>query len=95
MAARERGNRYLPGGRGDRIRVILEGETVWLPQRLMADLYGVGVNTINHHIKGILREGEPDPGATIRSYRIVQTEGSRQVERSVEHYSLEMILAVG
>jgi len=78
-----------------RIQVRIEDETVWLSQRLLADLYQVGVNTINHHIKSINDDGELLPAATIRQYRIVQTEGSRQVERLVEHYNLDMILAVG
>ena len=85
---------YRDDAIGD-IRVLLEGETVWLTQKLMADLFQVGVNTINHHVKSIYREGELAPGATIRKYRIVQTEGSRHVERLVDHYNLDMILAVG
>lgn len=80
---------------GSHIRVLLEDETVWLTQRLMSDLYEVGVNTINHHIKEIYEDGELSPEATIRKYRIVQIEGSRHVERFVDHYNLEMILAVG
>ena len=78
-----------------RIRVLLEGETVWLTQRLMSDLYQVGVNTINHHIKAIYEDQELSPEATIRKYRIVQTEGPRQVERLVDHYNLDVIIAVG
>jgi len=78
-----------------RIEVRMEGGTVWLSQRLIADLYQVGVGTINHHIKGIYEDQELSPGATIRSYRIVQTEGGRRVERLVEHYDLDLILAVG
>jgi len=78
-----------------RIEVRLEDETVWLSQRLLSDLYQVGVNTINHHIKSIYDDKELLPEATIRQYRIVQTEGGRQVERLVEHYNLEMILAIG
>lgn len=95
---------FRPGGEiivyqaedGDsRIRVLLQDETVWLTQRLMADLYQVGVNTINHHIKTIYEDGELSPEATIRKYRIVQTEGSRTIERLVDHYNLDMIIAVG
>ncbi len=81
-------------GRG-RIQVRLEGETVWLSQRLLSDLYQIGVNTVSHHIKGVYGDGELLPEATIRQYRIVQTEGGRQVERLVDHYNLDMILAVG
>ena len=79
----------------NRIQVRMEAETVWLSQRLLAELYQVGVNTINHHIKSIYEDGELLPEATIRQYRIVQTEGARQVGRQVEHYNLDMILAVG
>jgi hypothetical protein len=78
-----------------RIRVLLEGETVWLTQRLMSELYEIGVNTINHHVKTIYEDGELSPEATIRKYRIVQIEGERQIERLVDHYNLDMILAIG
>lgn len=86
---------YQTGDDGKQIRVLLEGETTWLTQKLMADLYQVGVNTINHHIKSIYREGELAQQATIRQYRIVQTEGPRRVERLIDHFNLDMILAVG
>lgn len=86
---------YQNGDDGKQIRVLLEGETAWLTQKLMADLYQVGVNTINHHVKNIYQEDELAPQATIRQYRIVQTEGRRRVERLVEHYNLDMILAIG
>ena len=78
-----------------RIECRFAEKTVWLTQRLLADLYQVGVNTINHHIKEIYADGELTAVATIRQYRIVQTEGERRVERQVDHYNLEMILAVG
>lgn len=77
------------------IRVLLEGETVWLTQRLIADLFGVSVKTVNEHLKNIYEEGELEAGATIRKYRIVQTEGDRQVTRLLDHYNLDAILAVG
>lgn len=57
-----------------RIQVRLDGETVWLSQRLLADLYQVSVPTINEHLGNLYDEGELDPGATIRKFRIVQTE---------------------
>jgi hypothetical protein len=78
-----------------RIEVRLEGETVWLSQRMLAELYQVGVNTVNYHLKSIYEEGELSPEATIRKHRIVQAEGDREVARLVEHYSLDAILAVG
>jgi len=78
-----------------RLQVRLEGQTVWLSQRIMADLYQVSVKTVNEHLVNIYAEGELEQEATIRSFRIVQREGSRDVSRVVEHYSLEAILAVG
>ncbi len=78
-----------------RLQVRLDGRTVWLPQRLIAELYQVSVKTVNEHLVNIYREGELDREATIRRFRIVQREGSRDVSRTVEHYSLDAILAVG
>lgn len=77
------------------VRVRIDGQTVWLPQRLIADLYQITVPTVNEHLSGIYEDRELDPGATIRKFRIVQTEGTRQVSRLVDHYSLDAILAVG
>jgi hypothetical protein len=78
-----------------RIQVRLDGGTVWLTQRLLAELYQVSVPTINEHIRNIFDEGELDPGATIRKFRIVQPEGKREISRLVDHYNLEVTLAVG
>jgi hypothetical protein len=78
-----------------RLQVRVEGRTVWLPQRLIAELFQVSVPTVNEHLANIYAEGELDQEATIRSFRIVQREGSRNVTRSIDHYSLDAILAVG
>lgn len=78
-----------------RIECRFEGETLWLTQALMAELFQVTVPTVNEHLKGLFDEGEIDPGATVRSFRIVRTEGNRQVSREIEHYALPAILAVG
>jgi hypothetical protein len=78
-----------------KVEVRFEGKTVWLPQKLLAELFQVTVPTINEHIKGIYVDGELEPAATIRKFRIVQSEGSRQVSRQVDFYNLDMILAVG
>lgn len=78
-----------------KIDVRLEDETVWLTQRLMAELFQKDVRTINHHIQSIYEEGELEPTPTIRKYRIVQTEGKRQVSRIVDFYNLDMIISVG
>lgn len=80
---------------GDGIRVLLTGETVWLTQRQIAELYGVTVPTVNEHLATVYGEGEIQPERTIRKFRIVQMEGTRSVRRDVDHYSLEAILAVG
>ena len=60
-----------------KIEVRLEDETVWLTQKLMAELFRVGVNTINYHVKEIYNEGELLPEATIPKFRIVQKEGKK------------------
>jgi len=78
-----------------KIQVRVEGQTVWLSQRGMAELYQVSVPTINEHLANIYDEKELLPEATIRKFRIVQNEGKRQVERLVDHYNLEAILSVG
>ena len=61
----------------------------------MVTLYDVGLPTINEHIKKIYADSELEESATIRNFRIVQTEGSRQVTRDTKHYNLQMIIAVG
>ena len=78
-----------------RVQVRIDGRSVWLTQRLMAELYHVSVKTVNEHLVNIYAEKELDPAATIRKFQIVQTEGTRQVSRIVDHYNLDAILAVG
>lgn len=78
-----------------RIQVRLEGESVWLTQRQMADLFDVSVPTINEHLANAYDEGELEPERTIRKFRIVRQEGTRQVRRLIDHYHLDAILAVG
>lgn len=78
-----------------RIEVTYEDETFWLSQRRIAELFGVSVPTISEHLASIFDSGELDREATIRKFRIVQIEGGREVEREVDHYSLDAIIAVG
>lgn len=78
-----------------RIQVQMQDSTVWLSQRLLAELYQVAPHTISEHITTIYGDNELIPAATTRKFRLVQTEGSRQVERLVDFYSLDMILAIG
>jgi hypothetical protein len=77
------------------VEMRYEDENIWLTQRMMAELYGVSVPAINQHLKRIFSDNELEEEATIKKYLIVQTEGNRQVQRSVEHYSLQAIIAVG
>lgn len=77
------------------IEVRVEGDTVWLTQKLMGELFGVSVPTINEHLKNIFAVKELDQQATIRKFRIVQTEGSREVSRDIEFYNLDAIISVG
>jgi hypothetical protein len=83
------------GDQPDAIEIRYENENVWLTQKMMAQLYDVTVANINQHIKTIFADGELLPEATIKKYLIVQNEGSRTVSRSVDHYNLQMIIAVG
>ncbi len=78
-----------------RIQCRFENDTIWLPQAQLAELFQVTVPTVNEHLKGIYIEGELTAEATIRKFRIVRSEGARQVAREIEHYSLSAILAVG
>lgn len=84
---------YLDAGLN--LQVRLDGRTVWLTQLQMADLFQTTKQNISLHIHNILDEHELEAEATVKQYLTVQTEGSRQVQRQVDHYSLDMILAVG
>lgn len=77
------------------IEVRVENETVWLTQKLIGALFEVTVPTVNEHLANLFREGEIVAEATIRNFRTVQTEGSREVARNVAFYNLDAIIAVG
>ena len=77
------------------IEMHYEDDNIWLTQKMMATLYDVDVRTINEYIKKIYSDSELEEDATIRNFRIVQIEGSRQVTRDIKHYNLQMIIAVG
>src|ERR1035438_4756747 len=100
------GQRMKPGSKSEiivyqtednrtRIEVRLEGETVWLTQKQMAELFQKDVRTINEHIQNVFGEGELQRGATSRKFRIVQLEGARSVEREVDFYNLDVVISVG
>ncbi|HEY0194457.1 MAG TPA: virulence RhuM family protein [Kofleriaceae bacterium] len=66
-----------------------------MTQAQLAELYQVGVPTVNEHIHNLFAEGEVMPEATIRKFRTLRTEGNRSVSRTLEHYSLPVVVAVG
>ncbi len=77
------------------VEMRYEDENIWLTQKMLATLYDVSVSAISQHIKTIFSDNELQPEATIKKYLIVQTEGMREVQRQVDHYSLQVIIAVG
>ena len=77
------------------IEARYEDETVWLSQKLMAELFAVSVPTINEHLKSIYESQELQQDRTIRNFRIVQSEGGRSVSRQVDFYNLDAIISVG
>ncbi|HRK38210.1 MAG TPA: virulence RhuM family protein [Burkholderiaceae bacterium] len=84
------------GQAGDQsIEARYEDESVWLTQKLMAELFAVDVRTISEHLKNIYDSGELPKEATLRKFRTVQTEGSREVARNVDFYNLDAIISVG
>ena len=78
-----------------RIQCRFDNETVWLTQKLMAELFQVTAQNVTLHLKAIYAEGEMDEAATCKEYLQVRTEGGRQIARALKHYSLPVILAVG
>lgn len=82
-------------GDEQKICVRIEDENVWLTQKLISELFDVDVRTVNEHLKNIFLEQELDDNSTIRNFRIVQKEASRKVARDINHYNLDVILAVG
>jgi hypothetical protein len=78
-----------------KIEVIYEGETFWLSQKKIAQLFGVESNTITYHLKEIYQSGELEPDPTARKFRVVQREGNRDVTREIDFYNLDVVIAVG
>lgn len=97
MSDEYRGEILIYQEEGQKVEVHLDTtrDTVWLSQKQMADLFGKDVRTVNEHVKNVFSEGELEPEPTIRNFRIVREEGSRQVTRDIEHYNLDVIISVG
>ena len=83
------------GNGGASVEMRYEDENLWLTQKMMATLYDVSVPAISQHLKRIYADNELEREATIKQYLTVQTEGEREVQRKVDHYSLQAIIAVG
>jgi len=81
--------------RANSIEARYEDETIWLSQKLIAELFEVDVSTINEHLKNIYKNAELDKNATIGKFPIVQKEGNRNVNRVVSFYNLDAIISVG
>ena len=77
------------------IEVRMEDETVWLSQQQMAELFQTSRTNVVEHIKHIYEDGELQETATCRKFRQVQTEGTRQVNREIPFYNLDMIISLG
>ena len=77
------------------VRVLIHAETLWLPQRLMAELFQTTPDNVGLHLKNIYAEGELAESATAEDFSVVQDEGGRAVRRKLRHYSLDAIIAVG
>jgi len=77
------------------VNAMIEDESIWLTQKAMGELFDVESHTINYHLKEIYKTGELLEEATTRKFRVVQQEGSRQVEREQNFYNLDAIISVG
>lgn len=80
---------------GIRVDVRYHGETLWMTQRQMGELFGVSVATVSRHIANVVEQGELDGDATVTKIVTVRNEGGRRVSRLVEHYNVDMIISVG
>jgi len=78
-----------------KIDVRFQDETVWLTQKLMAELFQTSIPNINMHLNNIFEEGELEEDSTIKDFLIVQKEGSRKVKRKQKFYNLDAIISVG
>ncbi|MDR2804540.1 MAG: virulence RhuM family protein [Dysgonamonadaceae bacterium] len=86
---------YLSEDGQTKIDVRMENETVWLSLDKMAQLFQRDKSTVSRHIKNVFEEGELDQNSTVANFATVQMEGTRQVERFIEYYNLDVIISVG
>lgn len=86
---------YPQAGGSDATEVRLEGDTVWLTQKQMAELFATTPENILMHLKNVYQEGELRESATAKDFLVVRQEGKRQVKRQLKHYNLDAIISVG
>ena len=86
---------YQTDNGDSRIECRFHGETLWLSLNQISALFDRDKSVISKHLKNIFSEGELDPAATVAKYATVQTEGTREVTRTIEFYRLEAVFAVG
>lgn len=86
---------YENGGEKEFVSVVFQDETFWLTQSGMAELFDCSTDNISLHLKNIYAEEELTPEATTEKISVVRQEGSRQVRRTLDHYNLDAIIAVG
>lgn len=97
---------HLTGNEGDRfliyetpngVRLELrhEGETFWMSQAQIAAMFGIDIRTVSEHLQNIYAEGELSAEATLRNFRTVRSEGTREIARDINHYNLDAIISVG
>ena len=86
---------FVSQNESDSIEVRFEGDTLWLTQQLIAELFQTSIPNISMHIKSIYSEKELNEAATLKKFLTVRQEGNRQVNRSLEYYNLDIIIAVG
>ena len=86
---------YQTEDKQTQIQVRLDGETVWLTQNQMAELFQTSIPNVSMHIRNVFAEGELQPEGTVKKYLRVQKEGQRSVSRSLDHYNLDVIISVG
>ncbi len=82
------------GNDAQSVEMRYEDENIWLTQKMIAELYGVSKQAIDQHVDRLEADGEFD-GSTVKQYLTVQTEGTRQVSRKIDHYNLQAIISIG
>jgi len=86
---------YTAPGGNVKLEVFLQDETLWLTQKMMAELFEVTVPNVSMHIRNIFDEEELNKSSTVKEFLIIQNEGGREVTRDVDFYNLDAIIAVG